>query len=97
MARASKHVQSTAQRFEDEDALMSSCFYTLNDDVVEYERRAARMHLMRNEEAVRNNAELKQVSSTESRVRATEDVDVLDTVIETQKLLQQTVRFDSCI
>ncbi len=91
VAKASKHVQCTAQRFEDEGALMSSCFLTLADDVVEYERRAARMHLMRNVEAVRATAKLKDVSSTESRVRAAEDVEVLDTVIETQKLLQQTV------
>lgn len=90
--KASKHLQSTAQRFEDEDALQSSCFYTLEDDVVEHERHAARMHLIRNNAAIDHIVVLNKISTTEATVRQEEDVDCLDTVIETQGLLQQTVR-----
>lgn len=90
--RANKHLQHTAQRFEDEAALMSSCFFTLEDDVVEQERRAARMHLMRNEQAIAHVVQLKAVAAAEAREREKEDEEVLDTVIETQALLQQTVR-----
>lgn len=85
-------MQHTAQRFEDEAALMSSCFFTLEDDVVEHERRAARMHLMRSEQAAAHTVQLKAVAAAEAREREEEDEEVLDTVIETQALLQQTVR-----
>ncbi len=91
--KASKHVQNTAQRFDDENALMSSCFYNLEDDIFEYERHAVRMHLIRNAASISAVATLNGVSEAERSVRASEDVEVLDTVIETQNLLQQTVSF----
>jgi hypothetical protein len=90
--KASQHMQNTAQRFDDENALMSSCFYNLEDDIYEYERHAARLHLIRNAAAFEAIAHLNAVSEVETKVRAAEDVEVLDTVIETQGLLQQTVR-----
>lgn len=90
--KASKHMQNTAQRFDDENALMSSCFFNLEDDIFEYERHAIRMHLIRNANSINAIATLNAVSSAESTTRAAEDVEVLDTVIETQKLLQQMVR-----
>ncbi len=89
--KASQHMQNTAQRFDDENALMSSCFFNLEDDIFEYERHAARLHLIRNAAAFDAIAYLNKVSEVETRVRAAEDVEVLDTVIETQGLLQQTV------
>lgn len=85
-------MQNTAQRFDDENALMSSCFFNLEDDIFEYERHAIRMHLIRNANSINAIATLNAVSSVESTTRAAEDVEVLDTVIETQKLLQQMVR-----
>ena len=42
--RANEHIQNSAQRDLDEAALLSACFYNLTDDVIEHERRAARMH-----------------------------------------------------
>jgi len=90
--KASKHVQNTAQRFDDENALMSSCFFNLEDDIFEYERHAARLHLIRNANSINAIATLNGVSEKENKMRASEDVEVLDTVIETQGLLQQTVR-----
>jgi hypothetical protein len=89
--KANKHMQNTAQRFDDENALMSSCFFNLEDDIMEYERHAARMHLIRNVASFAAIAELNAITATETQVRAVEDVDVLDTVIETQGLLQKTV------
>ena len=91
MDKASKHMQNTSQRFDDENALMSSCFYNLDDDIMEYERHAARMHLIRNAASINAIAHLNSVSDVESKLRTTEDVEVLDTVIETQGLLQKTV------
>jgi hypothetical protein len=84
-------MQNTAQRFDDENALMSSCFFNLEDDIMEYERHAARMHLLRNSSSIEAIALLNSVAETERTLRTSEDVEVLDTVIETQGLLQQTV------
>lgn len=89
--RADAHVQSTAQKFTDEDALKDACFHTLTDDVVEAERRAARMHTRRWDEAVRAVTEARGVIKEEAEIRTREDVDLLDTVVETQQLLQATV------
>jgi hypothetical protein len=44
---ASSHIQKTAQQFTDEEALTMSCFANLEDDVVQHERRAVRMHFYR--------------------------------------------------
>ena len=41
---ASMHMQGTAQRFTDEEALLNACFYNLEDDVMDAERRAGRMY-----------------------------------------------------
>jgi len=89
--KASHHMQNTAQRFDDENALMSSCFFNLEDDIMEYERNAARMHLLRNATSIDAIELLNSVAETERTLRTSEDVEVLDTVIETQGLLQQTV------
>jgi hypothetical protein len=89
--RAVKHIQKTAQKLEDEDAFLSSTFNQLADDISEYERRAARSHLALNDTCIENTIQLQEVAKKENEVRQEEDVLVLDTVIETQKLLQQTV------
>lgn len=91
VGKANAHLTNTAQRFMDENALMSSCFFTLEDDIVEHEQRAARMHLLRNSAAFEKVKKLNAVAKLEAVTRTEEDVDVLSTVIETQQLLQQTV------
>jgi hypothetical protein len=91
VAKADSHLANTEQRFDDEGALMSSCFFTLEDDIVEQEQRAARMHLLRNTKAFDKICKLNDISNTVALTRTEEDVDVLSTVIETQVLLQQTV------
>jgi hypothetical protein len=49
------------------------------------------MYLLRNDKALNEIIELNDISTTEQATRTEEDVDVLDTVIETQQLLQKTV------
>ena len=41
----SDFIQSTAQKFADENAMMTASLYTLEDDVVENERRASQIAL----------------------------------------------------
>lgn len=94
MEKGSRHFQNTAQRFDDEDALMDSCFFNLEDDVLEQERRASRLHLIRNRKAFLSLQEGNTVSEIEAAAREREDEEVLDTVIETQGLLQQMVVFE---
>lgn len=89
--KANRHLKNTAQRIEDENALMSSAFFNVEDDVVEQEMRSARMQLIRNDAALKKIYDLNGVSKKENDTRKEEDMDVLDTVIETQKMLQKTV------
>mmetsp|Transcript_34360 Transcript_34360/g.49955 ORF Transcript_34360/g.49955 Transcript_34360/m.49955 type:complete len:374 (-) Transcript_34360:1980-3101(-) len=89
--KASNHLQNTAQRFEDENALMSSCFFNLEDDITNHEVHAARMHLLKNAAAIDRIVSLNDISTKEKATREEEDLDVLDTLIETQELLQQTI------
>jgi len=89
--RAGKHIQKTAQKFEDEYAFLSSSFNQLEDDVIEYERRATRMHLMKNDDAIARTVTLQHIATDETNNRQHEDVLVLDTVIETQHLLQEMI------
>ena len=89
--KANKHIYNTAQRFDDENALMSSCFYNLEDDIYEYERNAARLHQLKNALYINSISKLNHISELETKTRTNEDIEVLDTLIETQTLLQQTV------
>lgn len=89
--KANEHIQLTAQKFTDEEALMASCFNNLEDDIVEVERRSARMAQYHWCNAMKDIATLQAKIREETRIRTAEDVDLLDTVIETQKLLQETV------
>lgn len=84
-------IQETAQKFADEDAMMAANLYTLEEDVVENERRAARMHYRRHDLAVKEIVDVRAVIKTEKDIRGVEDADLLDTVIETQGLIQKTV------
>ena len=63
--KASRHIKNTAQRFEDENALMSSAFANVEDDVVQHEVRSSRMYLLRNDKALNEIIELNDISTTE--------------------------------
>lgn len=90
--RAGQHIQKTSQRFEDESAFLSSSFFTVEDDIIEYERREARRLLIREANAIKKRNALKSVLDKEIDERVSEDKEVLDTVLETQNLLQQMVK-----
>jgi len=85
------YIQNTAQCFADELAMMTASLYNLEDDVIESERRAARIHYRRHDLAVLDINKIRKVVRKEKKIRAVEDADLLDTVIETQQLLQKTV------
>lgn len=89
--RANDHIQVTAQRFCDETALLSACFSTLEEDVREHDQREVRTHDRRLLSAVLDIRQIRDRIDTECALRLVEDNDILDSVIETQKLLQQTV------
>ena len=91
VTNANEHIRLTAQKFTDEEALMAACFSSLEDDIVETERRSARMAQYHWGNALKDIAVLQAKVREEGRLRTAEDVDLLDTVIETQKLLQVTV------
>ena len=88
---ASQHIQLTAQRLVDEDALTTACFHSLEDDIIEKERRAARMHLYRYNNGVKKVLQMKEELQEECSSRLAEDSILLDTLIESQQLLQHTV------
>ena len=88
---ASMHMQATAQHFTDEDAFLESCFHDLDDSVLDSERRSARMYEQKRTLATKNILELKAEIDDMIATRVSEDNEVLDTVIETQGLLQETV------
>jgi len=84
-------IQTTAQKFADEDAMMTASLYSLEEDVVESERRAARTHYRRHDVSVEEIVQIRAVIDKETNLRGKEDADLLDTVIETQGLIQKTV------
>ena len=89
--KANSHIQYTAQRFEDENKIMTATFFNLEDDVIENERRSARIALHQWDKAIISVKELRDVNDKEKVMREIEDTDLLDTVIETQQLLQETI------
>jgi len=91
ITKANEHIQTTAQKFTDEDALLAACFFNLEEDVIEHERRSSRMHLRRYDNAVKDVMQLDKRITEVVAKRKEEDVDILDTLIETQGLLQKTV------
>lgn len=91
ISKTNDHIQTTAQKFVDEDALLAACFFNLEEDIVYNERRAARMHLRRYDNAVKDVLALDAAIAAVVEKRKVEDVVILDTLIETQGLLQKTV------
>jgi hypothetical protein len=89
---ANEHIQRTAQRLTDEDALTIACLQNLEDEVVETERRNARMHLYRWNQGVKKVLVLKGEMESEANSRLSADSALLDTVIDSQQMLQHTVR-----
>jgi hypothetical protein len=84
-------MQATSQRFCDEEALISACFSTLEEDVREHDQREVRQHDRRLLDAAVDARKIRDKIDAECALRSVEDNDILDSVMDTQKLLQQTV------
>jgi len=89
--KANKFIQNTAQRFLDESSLMTASLRTLNDDVVDVERRACRANERKVTNASAEILSIRKIIKQENQIRASEDGELLDCVIETQQMLQKTV------
>lgn len=89
--RVNKYFQSTEQRLEDERALQASCCYNLEDIISELQRPAARLFLMRVNQSIHSIVSLRDTHKLEVQKRLSEDLDVLDTIVETQELLKQII------
>lgn len=91
ISKAEEHIQTTAQKFTDEAALMSASFFNLEEDIIYNERRSSRMHIRRYDNAAKATVELNTNVQAMAEKRRLEDIDILDTIIETQGLLQTTI------
>lgn len=91
VAQANAHIQRTAQRLLDEHTVTLAKQMLLEESIVEAERSAARMLEIRTSKASKAIVDLRYKVREESVVREREDQIVLDTVLETQEKLQQTV------
>ena len=91
MKNSNEHIQETAQHLAHEDSLTMACFSNLLDETIEYERRSSRMHSHRYSNAVKNVLQLKNDLEIEANSRLRADSVLLDTIIESQRMLQQTV------
>ena len=96
VSRANAHLQSTAQRFNDEGALTQACFATLLEDVVDHESRAAKTCDRHMESAVESFVSIRSTFEDEIETRKSQDVTLLETVLQTQQLLQKTVLGSYC-
>ena len=97
MRNSNEHIQATAQHICDEDSLTMACFANLLDETIEVERRSSRLHSNRHSNAVKNILEVKNELEKESNIRLKQDSVLLDTIIESQRMLQQTVRKHSVL
>jgi hypothetical protein len=91
VTRVNKYWKNTSQRLTDENALQDASFFNLEDDVIESYRPYSRMLPYHIDHATASILQLRNVLKSMIIRRRDEDLDVLDTVIETQQLLQQIV------
>lgn len=92
MRNGNEQIQATAQHICDEDSLTMACFANLLDETIEVERRSSRLHSNRHSNAVKNVLKVKNELEIEANIRLKQDSVLLDTIIESQRMLQQTVR-----
>jgi hypothetical protein len=91
---ASKHINRTQQRLHDEKALLSATMFVIEDDIARSERSEAMLAGLRHTQAVKSVLQVRSVIAAESETRKSEDVELLDTICETQTFLQKTVNID---
>jgi len=91
VAKASDHLQNTAQRFMDEDALRTARFFALEEEITDRERRAVRNHDRHFDTICTTMEQGQSALALEAQTRRSADGNILDAIFETQGLLQQTV------
>lgn len=91
VAKASEHLQNTAQRFMDEEALRTARFFALEEEMTDRERRAVRNHDRHFDTICTTMEQGQALLLSEAETRRLADVNILDAIFETQGLLQQTV------
>eukprot|EP01041_Mallomonas_annulata_P001432 gene1432-2755_t len=91
VTKANDHIQNTSQKFTDENALMTARFFTVEEDIINRERRAARNHDRHFNNVAEQVEQCKTDLTMESENRRKEDETMLDNILETQSKLQRTV------
>jgi hypothetical protein len=94
---SNEHIQATAQHLSDEDSLTMACFANLLDETIEVERRSSRLRSNRHSNAIKNVLGVKNELEIEANIRFKQDSVLLDTIIESQRMLQQTVRINEVL
>lgn len=91
VSNANNHLQHTAQKFNDEDALMTARFFAVEWDIFDRERSAARAHQRHFDEAALAVQHSWNTLHEENDCRRDEDERLLDNIILTQQKLQRMV------
>lgn len=91
VSNANNHLQHTAQKFNDEDALMTARFYAVEWDIYDRERSAARVHQRHLDQAAKAVQQNWSNLRDEAVVRQEEDERLLDNIILSQQKLQRMV------
>ena len=89
--RGSEHIGRTLQRFHDEKAILSSTAHSFEDFAAQDMRQEEMVALLRHANAVVEVDSARKMLDEESAVREAEDNVLLDSIFETQQLLQSTV------
>jgi len=89
--KANDHIQNSAQRLNDENALMTARFFSVEEDIIDRERRASRIHDRHFDTAADGVEHNELLLSKEKEKRRVEDEQLLDKIHETQKHLQRTI------
>lgn len=91
MDQASDHIGRTLQRFHDESALFSSSMFTIEDSAAQDERQEEMAALQRHVTTANDIMSARKEIDDETIAREAEDKVILDSILETQHLLQITV------
>lgn len=86
-----EHVQETARLLAVEDTLTTACFSNILEETIEYEERNSELSMYRYDNAEKKILQVKNDLEIESNFRITADSVLLDTIIKSQRMLQQTI------
>ena len=90
--QASEHIGRTLQRFHDESALFSCSILSIEDSAALDMRQEEMAALQRYISAAKEVVDAKKQIDDEASIREADDKVILDSILETQHLLQMTVR-----